>query len=85
MTVNSNHIKTQVMKGQVLGFWWTEKQVLNNNIRNIPLEKACEQSASELVAKMRFSMLALKGDFMDDLGAIVDYDGIKNLKNLPNI
>lgn len=69
--------------GQVMGLWWTEKEVLNSAPKAaLPLieEQSCymeTKSSFDLIQKIRYSMLSLKGDFMDPLGTTVQYDLIK--------
>ena len=63
-----------VSKGQVLGVWWTDKNVLNEAPSQLPEGGVAD---TNLVAKIRYSMLSLKGDFMDDTGSTVRYDLIK--------
>ena len=64
-------------KGQVLGLWWTEKMVLNENLNTLSPRSTSEISEMNLVTKIRYSMLSLKGDFMDPTGSSVRYDLIK--------
>lgn len=78
---------TAVTKGQVLGIWWTKKVVLNESpfLKSPPLNENETIIAVEEISKMkpplitqiRFSMLSLKGDFMDASGSTVRYDLIK--------
>jgi Protein of unknown function, DUF547 len=70
--------------GQVLGLWWTTKKVLNDGSRVVlPLSEVSEAVSSDmtskdnLVKKIRYSMLTLKGDFMDPKGTSVRYDLMK--------
>lgn len=69
--------------GQVMGLWWTEKEVLNSALKAaLPVieEQSCymeTKSSFDLIQKIRYSMLSLKGDFMDPLGTTVQYDLIK--------
>jgi Protein of unknown function, DUF547 len=70
--------------GQVMGLWWTSKKVLNDGSRvvlppsegseTVPTDAA---SKFNLVKKIRYSMLTLKGDFMDPKGTSVRYDLMK--------
>ena len=64
-------------KGQVLGPWWTEKIVLNQNSATSTPRTPSEISEMNLIKKIRYSMLSLKGDFMDPTGSSVRYDLIK--------
>lgn len=64
-------------KGQVLGLWWTEKIVLNENLNTLSPRTTSEILEMNLVTKIRYSMLSLKGDFMDPTGTSVRYDLIK--------
>lgn len=70
--------------GQVLGLWWTTKKVLNDGSRVLlPPSGESETisndmtSKNNLVKKIRYSMLNLKGDFMDPKGTSVRYDLMK--------
>jgi hypothetical protein len=75
------------MKGQVIGFWRTDKKILNDRPTsavpsqpskdlNVPEEATSTQN---LVTKIRYSLLSLKGDFMvaTATGTTVRYDLIK--------
>lgn len=71
-------------RGQVLGLWWTDKKILNEAAPGLATltQKEVETAKEEvnkinLVSKIRYSMLALKGDFMDVSGSTVRYDLIK--------
>jgi Protein of unknown function, DUF547 len=69
--------------GQVIGMWWTDKEVLNSVPKHsmLPIEEQAHfmetKSSFDLIQKIRYSMLSLKGDFMDALGTTVRYDLIK--------
>lgn len=70
--------------GQVLGLWWTEKRVLNES-PDASMSPSAEMAANtedvtsrlDLVKKIRYTMLTMKGDFMDPTGSSVRYDLIK--------
>eukprot|EP01041_Mallomonas_annulata_P003434 gene3434-6816_t len=68
-----------VVRTQVLGPWWTNKRILNDGVQGIANSNIneCELTASEIVSTMRRSMLALKGEFMDEDGLQVNYPSIK--------
>ena len=69
--------------GQVMGLWWTDKEVLNRapQAPTLPIEEQSHYMETklsfDLIQKIRYSMLSLKGDFMDELGTTVRYDLIK--------
>lgn len=69
-------------KATVLPGWRTNKIVLNNNpiITNgdskAPDRGEASSSANELVKKLRYSMLSLKSNAMDEKGTGVDYASI---------
>ena len=68
-------------KGQVLGLWWTEKMILNENPATPTPRTPSEISEMNLIKKIRYSMLSLKGDFMDPTGTSVRYDLIRESPN----
>ena len=66
--------------GQVIGIWWTNKKVLNQNTPDLEISSSGEMVAtatSKLVKDIRYSLLTLKGDFMDSAGTTVRYDLIR--------
>jgi hypothetical protein len=65
-----------IKKGQVLGFWHTNRNVLNE-VTEGSVDSSSTESLTSLVSKMRLTMLNLKGDFMDASGTSVRYDLIK--------
>eukprot|EP00596_Hydrurales_sp_CCMP1899_P004188 CAMPEP_0119034794 /NCGR_PEP_ID=MMETSP1177-20130426/1802_1 /TAXON_ID=2985 /ORGANISM="Ochromonas sp, Strain CCMP1899" /LENGTH=253 /DNA_ID=CAMNT_0006992497 /DNA_START=149 /DNA_END=907 /DNA_ORIENTATION=+ len=65
------------MKGQVISLWYTTKNILNDNPSKEPLTEDQIMKTSVLISKMRFMMLSLKGDFMDEDGTSIRYDMIK--------
>jgi hypothetical protein len=66
-------------KGQVIGFWWTNKRPLNKGESDAFVNLEPESiDSTNLIRDMRYSMLALKGDHMDTEGTKVNYEAIKN-------
>ena len=66
--------------GQVIGIWWTNKKILNRNTPDLDISSSGEMIAtatSKLVKDIRYSLLTLKGDFMDSAGTTVRYDLIR--------
>jgi hypothetical protein len=70
-------VQKSVEKGQVIGLWYTSKNVLNDIPSKEPLTADQIMKTSVLISKMRFMMLSLKGDFMDEGGTSIRYDLIK--------
>ena len=76
--LSSKIMSSTQTRGQVLGYWWTSKFILNAADTPASADAgAAKLDAVALAKKMRFKMLGLKGDFMSDAGDKVDY---KNLK-----
>lgn len=70
----------QKCSGQVIGIWWTEKHVLNQNKPILSMPSGGEKTdvgTIDLVKDIRYSLLTLKGDFMDSAGTSVRYDMIQ--------
>lgn len=68
------------ISGQVIGIWWTKKQILNPNTPGVDISSIGEMvptATSKLVKDIRYSLLTLKCDFMDSAGTIVRYDLIR--------
>ena len=63
-------------RGQVLGPWWTSKQVLNHEIDGETRNKD-PISAESLARSLRTSMLTLKSKYMAEDGSSVNYDALK--------
>lgn len=61
-------------RGQVLGPWWTSKQVLNEVQAGADDEPV---SAAALARSLRTSLLRLKSEYMAEDGSSVDYDALK--------
>jgi len=64
-------------RGQVLGWWWTNKQVLNTPQLSATTVTTAS-SSSEIVRDLKRTMLQLKGEFMSENGDKVDYNKMKS-------
>lgn len=60
-----------------LGPWWTNKCVLNDANGKPSGFYSDGIAPAELVANMRQCILSLKGEYMDEKGLSVDYEGIR--------
>ena len=79
--MNSLHMRKDQIKGQIIGWWWKDKAVLNDNentdSRPANSSSIVTLSANELVKGIRKKMLKLKAQSMTEDGKSVNYEDIK--------
>ena len=74
------------MRGQLLGPWYIDKVVLNDQPSstladdNAPAAEVEVVDAAALAKKLRAKMLVLKGSFMSEAGDTVDYPALRASK-----
>lgn len=61
-------------KGQVMGYFWAEKVVLNSPENCTP--PASTPTPASITKSMRQLILKMKADHMDESGALINYDAI---------
>ena len=71
-----------MQKGQIIGFWWKQKEILNNDDSNNVNDKG--YTSKQLIEEIRLKMLEIKSNNMNNDGSLVSYNNIKTSENFNN-